>query len=102
MRNIKIHNQIMNSLQPAKPVLIALALAAVPMFFTWAQSQPVLPPPQPVVSTIPANGDINPYGVAFVPHHAAAGLTLQPDDILVTNFNNSQNLQGIGTTIVTH
>jgi hypothetical protein len=40
------------------------------------------------VSTITTNGDLNPYGVANVPR-----------GFLVTNFNNSDNLQGTGTTI---
>ena len=51
------------------------------------------------VSTIPTNGDLNPYGVAFIPHKFPAGI-VKPGDILVSNFNNSQNLQGTGTTIV--
>jgi len=51
------------------------------------------------VSTVPSNGDVNPYGVAYVPDVRTDGL-LQPNDILVSNFNNSQNLQGTGTTIV--
>jgi hypothetical protein len=52
-----------------------------------------------VVSTIPPNGDVNPYGVAFVPPDFPAGGKLNPGDILVSNFNNSNNLQGTGTTI---
>jgi hypothetical protein len=51
-------------------------------------------------STVPQNGDINPYGVAFVPPGFPSGGLLDPDDILVANFNNSKNLQGTGTTIV--
>jgi hypothetical protein len=51
-------------------------------------------------STIPANGDVNPYGVAFVPSGFARGGVLRPGDVLVSNFNNSNNLQGTGTTIV--
>lgn len=65
----------------------------------WAQ-QPVLPLPPATVSTIPFNGDVNPYGVVFVPHLLAPGFTLQPNDLLVSNFNNAQNLQGTGTTII--
>ncbi len=61
--------------------------------------KPFLPPPPPVVSTIPSNGDVNPYGVAFVPRNIATGGALQSGDILVSNFNNSANLQGTGTTI---
>lgn len=53
-----------------------------------------------VLSTIPANGDLNPYGVATVPNAFPAGGTINPGDILVSNFNNSSNLQGTGTTIV--
>jgi hypothetical protein len=51
-------------------------------------------------STIPANGDINPYGVAFVPEGFPAGGALAAGDVLVSNFNNSANAQGTGTTIV--
>ena len=53
-----------------------------------------------VVSTVPPNGDLNPYGVAFVPDGFAQGGRLRPGDILVSNFNNSANLQGTGSTIV--
>jgi len=50
-----------------------------------------------IASTVPGNGDVNPYGVAVVP--ASTG-SLVKGDVLVSNFNNSQNLQGTGTTIV--
>jgi DNA-binding beta-propeller fold protein YncE len=50
-----------------------------------------------ISSTIPANGDLNPYGVAVVPTTTGA---LTAGNILVSNFNNSGNLQGTGTTIV--
>jgi hypothetical protein len=53
-----------------------------------------------VSSTIPANGDLNPYGVAFVPQNFPAGGPLAPGDVLISNFNNFNNLQGTGTTIV--
>lgn len=51
------------------------------------------------ISTVPANGDVNPYGVAIVPQDFAPGGMLHGGDILVSNFNNSNNLQGTGTTI---
>src|SRR5229473_551706 len=57
-------------------------------------------PNQLIVSTVPPNGDVNPYGVAFVPQGFPNGGSLQAGDILVSNFNNSMNLQGTGTTIV--
>lgn len=50
-----------------------------------------------VASTVPANGDINPYGVAVVPTTTGA---LTRGNILVSNFNAASNLQGTGTTIV--
>jgi hypothetical protein len=60
-----------------------------------------LPSPVQNVSTVPTNGDVNPYGVAFVPNNFQTGSgPLHHGDILVSNFNNSQNLQGTGTTIV--
>jgi sugar lactone lactonase YvrE len=53
------------------------------------------------VSTVPANGDVNPYGIAFVPQGFQGGSgPLKPGDLLISNFNNSQNVQGTGTTIV--
>ena len=52
------------------------------------------------LSTVPPNGDVNPYGVAFVPMPFPSGGPLQTGDILVSNYNDSQNLQGTGTTIV--
>jgi hypothetical protein len=50
-------------------------------------------------TTIPSNGDVNPYGVAFVPQNFPGPL-LAPGDVLVSNFNASSNLQGTGTTLV--
>jgi hypothetical protein len=50
-----------------------------------------------VASTVPANGDVNPYGLVRVP--ASVGSLVQ-GNLLVSNFNSSANLQGTGTTIV--
>jgi hypothetical protein len=50
-----------------------------------------------LTSTVPANGDQNPYAIVIAP--VSSG-TIQKDDVLVTNFNNDKNLQGLGTTIV--
>ncbi len=63
------------------------------------QTDSFLPEQVHAVSTVPSNGDLNPYGVAFVPHAFPAGIA-KPGDILVSNFNNSQNVQGTGSTIV--
>jgi hypothetical protein len=48
-------------------------------------------------STVPANGDVNPYGMARVTKSQGS---LVKGNILISNFNNSKNLQGTGTTIV--
>ena len=64
------------------------------------QMQQILPFQTITASTIPANGDVNPYGVAFVPRAFPGGGLLSPGDVLVSNFNNSANVQGTGTTIV--
>jgi hypothetical protein len=50
-----------------------------------------------VASTVPANGDVNPYGLVVVPKSSGA---LVKGNLLVSNFNSSANLQGTGTTIV--
>ena len=48
-------------------------------------------------STIPGNGDLNPYGVAQIKRTTG---NLRAGHILVSNFNNSGNFQGEGSTIV--
>lgn len=56
-----------------------------------------------VASTVPSNGDQNPYGVAIVPKSIG---NLRAGNILVSNFNNAGDdsnpggLQGTGSTIV--
>jgi hypothetical protein len=50
-----------------------------------------------ISSTVPANGDVNPYGLVRVPRSIG---NLQEGHYLVSNFNASSNLQGTGTTIV--
>lgn len=48
-------------------------------------------------STIPDNGDQNPYAVIVAPVSAGS---IRKDEVLIDNFNNASNLQGTGTTIV--
>jgi hypothetical protein len=50
-----------------------------------------------ISSTVPANGDVNPYGLVRVPRSIG---NLREGHYLVSNFNASTNLQGTGTTIV--
>lgn len=50
-----------------------------------------------ISSTVPANGDVNPYGMAVVQRTVGH---LTRGNVLISNFNASSNLQGTGTTIV--
>jgi hypothetical protein len=84
----------------AKFLFAGIALSVISGGMPRADAGAFLPTVR-IVSTVPPNGDLNPYGVAFVPLNFSSGSgPLQPGDILVSNFNNSMNLQGTGTTIV--
>ena len=50
-----------------------------------------------LTSTVPGNGDQNPYAIVVAPVSAGK---IKKDDVLVDNFNDKANLQGLGTTIV--
>jgi len=50
-----------------------------------------------LASTVPRNGDVNPYGVAVIPRSTG---NLWQGNTLVSNFNDKANAQGTGTTIV--
>ncbi|WP_240759206.1 NHL repeat-containing protein [Lichenicoccus roseus] len=52
-----------------------------------------------LTTTVPRNGDQNPYGIAVAPVSAGS---IHRNDVLISNFNNSKNLQGLGTTIVAY
>jgi hypothetical protein len=91
-----------------KPMGVALILAAAATagVAQWRDNDVAfLPSPVRSVSTTPttgpSTGDQNPYGVAFIRHNFQTGTgPLNHGDILVSNFNNAQNLQGTGTTIM--
>ena len=80
-------------------LIAAAALTLLPTTAPAADERPFLPKTI-VSSTVPENGDVNPYGVAIVPAGFPSGGTIAPGDVLVSNFNNSDNLQGTGTTII--
>ncbi len=72
-----------------------LALAAVAL----ATNSPFIGPfstASTVTFTAPSNGDQNPYGIVTVPRTTG---DLVAGDLLISNFNNSGNSQGTGTTI---
>ncbi|MFF1908715.1 hypothetical protein [Kitasatospora sp. NPDC058218] len=50
-----------------------------------------------VASTVPANGDVNPYGTAVARHSVGDP---HRGNVLISNFNNARNQQGTGSTLV--
>jgi hypothetical protein len=70
---------------------VAAAHHAAPPFLSQLHSV------SQIASTVPANGDMNPYGVAVVPTSTGR---LVAGNTLVSNFNDKANVQGTGTTIV--
>ncbi len=71
------------------------ATTSVPTIATTAFLAP-LRNTSKVASTVPANGDVNPYGIVEVPKTVGR---LVAGDLLVSNFNDKANNQGTGTTI---
>ena len=98
-------NSVSRIMKPLRGALCVGALAALlapclaatsaqpPAFLDSIHRQTTL------TSTVPENGDQNPYAIVVAP--ASAGV-IEKDDVLVTNFNNDGNLQGLGTTIVAY
>ena len=76
---------------------VAVAIVALCGVSAFAQGKTNRPGISVIASTVPPNGDVNPYGIARVP--VSTG-TLVEGNLLISNFNNSANLQGTGTTIV--
>ena len=96
-----VHDSQVHSL---KALVIAMLCGGCFMFAANAPAiagdTQLLPPHSVSSSTVPPNGDVNPYGVAFVPQGFPSYGTIAAGDLLVSNFNNAANLQGTGTTIV--
>ena len=84
----------------AGAALVACVAAAVAPVTAQAEPQGLLETihrQQTLTSTVPDNGDQNPYALAISP---ITQDKLEKDDVLIDNFNNAANLQGVGTTIV--
>src|SRR5947208_12699163 len=84
------------SVLAALGTMLAL-LSSPPVHAEFDSFRPFLPLQ---VSTAPANGDLNPYGLVFVPAVFPSGGVLKPGQMLVSNFNDA-SLQGRGSTIIT-
>ncbi len=77
-----------------------IGLVVLSLGSSIARGEPILPPSSTVAATVPTRGDLNPYGIAFVPSGVPPSNTLMPGDVVVSNFNAPSNKQGTGTTIV--
>ena len=67
----------LNMISWRKTLTIVMLLVCAPGFALaqWFDSDDAfLPSPVVTVSTVPPNGDVNPYGVAFVPKNFQSGL----------------------------
>jgi hypothetical protein len=64
---------------------LSASLLAVSFSAMGQTSSSLFPVPPAVAPTVPSNGDVNPYGVAFVPEVVPGGGVLQPGNILVSN-----------------
>jgi hypothetical protein len=87
------------SAQAGRAVLGAVLAAGIAAQPAAVRAEPFIPR-LVLSSTIPANGDLNPYGLVFVPDGFAPGGMIAPGDVLVSNFNDFNNRQGLGTTII--
>jgi len=84
------------------PMLLTLGLALTPPAGTVSAAEQrglleTIHRHMTLTSSVPENGDLNPYAVVVAPVSAGK---IEKDDVLVDNFNNISNLQGTGTTIV--
>ncbi len=77
--------------------LAAIAPAAVAQASAGGEFLSTIKRHHLLTSTVPENGDQNPYAMIVAP--VSAG-TVHAGDVLMGNFNDSGNLQGTGSTIV--
>ncbi len=92
------------AIKHAKVLTLAVAMGVLAVAPAIASARPFLNRFSTITdlaTTVPpsgsAQGDQNPYGVAVVPRTVGK---LVRGDVLVSNFNNSQNQQGTGSSIV--
>src|SRR5260370_18136746 len=90
----------------ASPLVLAFPLMALALLLT-AVATFARPQPTPflaqlhtigvLASTVPSNGDINPYGVAVVPQSTRTPLA---GNLVLSHFNKAPNTQRTGPTTV--
>lgn len=83
------------------PAILAIAIAGITASSGAAKTDSPylsqLGAVRTISTTVPANGDVNPYGLVTVPSNTGK---LRAGEFLVSNFNAKDNDQGTGTTIV--
>jgi hypothetical protein len=89
-----LRTRLLGPLLAALACVILVAESALAFNFSFIGSLHTV---TEVGSTVPVNGDVNPYGIVTVPRSVGS---LVRGDLLISNFNDEQNLQGTGTTIV--
>ena len=92
--NLQCHTRNLVLVRVASMVL---ALACLASGVAAAESPAASQSITVVASTVPANGDVNPYGIFVVPDTVG---NLLKGNLLISNFNASSNFQGTGTTIM--
>src|SRR5262249_32763432 len=80
----KVHASVASLVATA--ALLALLLPARPVRADSDPGGPFLPLQ---VSTVPSNGDLNPYGLAFVPSDFGSEGKLKAGEMLISNFNDT-------------
>jgi hypothetical protein len=82
--------------------ILSAAFAMSATAFMAFRHPPVAPilPVAITASTVAANGDMNPHGVAFVPASFPAGGILSAGDVLVSDFANKDGKAGLGVSLV--
>jgi hypothetical protein len=99
MQFAKLHRRSAAALRAAALGAALVATASAPI--ARAEDQPgflgAIHRFSTLASTVPANGDQNPYAVVVAPVSAGK---IHEGDVLVTNFNDRNNLQGLRSTIV--
>src|ERR1700727_1732304 len=84
-----------------RPFILSMVLAIAPFVSATASDTQgfleSIKKHSTLTSTVPDNGDQNPYAIVVAPVSVGK---IQKNDVLIDNFNNLSNLQGLGTTIV--
>src|SRR5215469_1070312 len=92
-------------MNPARLLRVSVFAPIVSAVLTLSSLAPSLFAAEPPVThtitvistTVPSNGDVNPYGIFEVPETVG---NLVKGNLLISNFNASSNFQGTGTTLV--